>query len=57
MKNYEKMVALIAEAGDDAKKFYEKGNNAAGTRLRKSMQEIKALAQGVRVEVSNIKNQ
>jgi len=37
---------------DDANKFNEKGNKAAGTRVRKGMQTIKALAQDVRVAVS-----
>ena len=40
---------------EDAAKFNEKGNNAAGTRVRKSMQTIKALAQDVRVAVSAAK--
>jgi hypothetical protein len=37
---------------DDATKFNEKGNKAAGTRVRKGMQAIKGLAQEVRVAVS-----
>ena len=32
------------------------GNNSAGTRVRKAMQAIKALAQGIRVEVQDQKN-
>ena len=32
------------------------GNNSAGTRLRKHMQNIKNLAQGIRVNVQNQKN-
>ena len=39
----------------DAEKFVE-GNNTAGTRLRKAMQNIKNIAQQVRVEVQNQKN-
>ena len=39
----------------DAEKFVE-GNNSAGTRLRKAMQNIKNIAQKVRVEVQNQKN-
>ena len=39
----------------DAEKFVE-GNNSAGTRLRKAMQNIKNIAQQVRVEVQNQKN-
>ena len=36
----------------DVTKFDEKGNKAAGTRVRKAMQQIKGLAQDVRVYVS-----
>ena len=39
----------------DVTKFVE-GNNSAGTRVRKAMQEIKKLAQFVRVEVQEQKN-
>lgn len=56
MKKYEELVSVISESGNDAAKFYEKGNSAAGTRLRKAMQNIKALAQDIRVEVSAKKN-
>jgi uncharacterized membrane protein (DUF106 family) len=41
---------------EDAAKFNEKGNKAAGTRVRKSMQAIKSLAQEVRVAVSAANN-
>ena len=40
----------------DVVKFTEKGNKAAGTRIRKSMQTIKGLAQDVRVAVSASNN-
>jgi hypothetical protein len=40
----------------DFEKFYDKGNQAAGTRVRKGMQELKNLAQEIRVEVQTIKN-
>lgn len=40
----------------DVAKFTEKGNKAAGTRIRKSMQTIKSLAQDVRVAVSAANN-
>ena len=39
----------------DSEKFVE-GNNSAGTRVRKCMQNIKSLAQRVRVEVQEQKN-
>ena len=43
---------VLNSTADDAAKFEEKGNKAAGTRVRKGMQTIKALAQDVRVAVS-----
>jgi len=45
---------FMAAAGD-SEKFVE-GNNSAGTRVRKCMQNIKNLAQDVRKEVQNQKN-
>ena len=45
---------LTAILGDAAK--HDKGNSAAGTRVRKAMQDSKAAAQDVRVQVQNDKN-
>jgi CBS-domain-containing membrane protein len=41
----------------ESEKFLTKGNASAGTRLRKCMQDIKAMAQDVRTNVSEIKNE
>jgi methyl-accepting chemotaxis protein len=46
----------IADAINDAEKF-DAGNNSAGTRVRKAMQNIKSLAQIVRLEVQAQKNE
>ena len=43
---------VITNIQEDVTKFDEKGNKAAGTRVRKGMQTIKTLAQEVRVAVS-----
>ena len=40
---------------NSAEKF-EAGNNSAGTRVRKAMQNVKSLAQNVRLEVQAQKN-
>ena len=40
----------------DFEKFYDKENQAAGTRVRKGMQELKNLAQEIRIEVQDMKN-
>ena len=45
----------LADAVNDAEKF-DAGNNSAGTRVRKAMQNIKNLAQQVRVEIQEQKN-
>ena len=45
----------INDCQSDVTKFVE-GNNSAGTRVRKAMQNVKALAQQVRVEVQDQKN-
>ena len=52
MKNMEEQ---FEQAAIDAIKFSE-GNNSAGTRVRKAMQNIKNLAQNVRIEVQEQKN-
>jgi hypothetical protein len=46
----------VADMEDDFRKFYEKGNKAAGTRVRKSMQDLKQLAQEIRAEVQAAKS-
>lgn len=56
MENLAKLKTLIASAETDADKFYNKGNSSAGTRLRKTMQEIKTVAQAVRNSVTEMKN-
>ena len=45
----------LQEAIYDAEKI-DLGNNSAGTRVRKAMQNIKSLAQNVRLEVQAQKN-
>jgi hypothetical protein len=56
MKRFEELKALIASLEDDADKFYNKENSAAGTRLRKAMQDLKTIAQDIRTEVQDLKN-
>lgn len=47
---------LIHSLEDDFEKSYDKHNAAAGTRVRKGMQELKNHAQAIRLEVQNMKN-
>jgi hypothetical protein len=50
MEAYERLVKLVQEAADDVQKAAG-GNKAAGTRVRKMMQQIKSAAQDVRVGI------
>jgi len=56
MEQYSKLQQLVASFEEDFRKFYEKGNNAAGTRIRKHMQELKKLAQEIRNNVQEKKS-
>ncbi len=56
MKKFEELKSLIATIEQDADKFYNKANSAAGTRLRKGMQDLKNIAQAIRAEVQDLKN-
>ena len=50
MTEYENLKRLVDEAAEDVSKA-QGGNKAAGTRVRKKMQEIKAAAQDVRKKI------
>jgi len=52
---YTQMLNNLEKGLNDLEKF-EDGNASAGTRVRKNMQDIKSLAQLVRVEVQDKKN-
>ena len=56
MNKYQQLKDLIESLDEDVIKFYENENNAAGTRVRTGLQEIKKLCQEMRLEVSYIKN-
>ena len=56
MEKFSKLKQLISGIEADADKFYNSGNGAAGTRVRKAMQDLKGLAQEIRTEVTDKKN-
>ena len=56
MSRYDELKGFVDGLGDDFSKFYDKGNKAAGTRVRKGMQDLKKMAQDIRVEVQAKKN-
>jgi hypothetical protein len=56
MENFNKIKEVIASAEEDAVKFFDKQNSAAGTRLRKAAKEIADSAKAIRKQVSEIKS-
>ena len=52
---FDNLQDAINDCQTDVIKFIE-GNNSAGTRVRKAMQTVKSLAQDVRTEVQDQKN-
>ena len=55
-ESYARLEKILTESFHDASKFVS-GNNSAGTRVRKVMQEVKSIAQKIRLEVQEQKNQ
>ncbi|WP_018478072.1 histone H1-like protein [Pontibacter roseus] len=54
--NFSKLKDLVMSLESDFEKFYDKNNAAAGTRVRKGMQDLKNMAQDIRKEVQDMKN-
>lgn len=57
MQKYQELIEFVKSLEGDVLKFYEKGQSAAGTRLRKGLSELKRLAQDIRNEVQDVKTQ
>ena len=56
MNTFSKVRELVMSLEDDFEKFYDKQNQAAGTRVRKGMQELKNMATEIRKSVQDMKN-
>jgi hypothetical protein len=56
MQKLQEIRDLLTSLEGDFDKFYNKGNSAAGTRIRKGMQDLKNLAQAIRGEIQDLKN-
>ena len=54
---YSQLKEIVRENETDMERFTIKDNDAAGTRLRKSMQTVKELGQNVRNAVQDAKNE
>ena len=57
MDKFNDLKAIVAQLEEEATKFYEKNNKAAGVRLRKGLQDIKTLSQALRQDVSAKNNE
>ena len=55
MESYERLRQLVESAQEDIQKA-EGGNKAAGTRARKTMQDVKNAAQDVRKEILEVRD-
>jgi len=56
MEEYDRLKEMVEAAADDVAKATG-GNKAAGTRVRKAMQEIKDTAQQVRKKILEVRSQ
>jgi len=54
MEEYEALRELVESAADDVRKATG-GNKAAGTRVRKTMQQVKEAAQTVRKKILEVR--
>ena len=55
MDQYQKLVEFAQSLETDFHKFYEKGQAAAGTRVRKGLSELRKMCQDVRKNVQDVK--
>ncbi len=56
-QSYQDLLNHLKEMETDIQKFYDKGQAAAGTRIRKGLSELKKKSQDMRNEIQNIKNE
>ena len=57
MNRYEDLLQAVRNLQTDFEKFFEKGQAAAGTRVRKGLSDLRKLAQEVRKEIQDVKSQ
>lgn len=57
MEKFNQVKELVAASEADFAAFFEKGNKAAGIRVRNAMQQLKTFAQEIRTKVTEKKNE
>lgn len=57
MEKFAQLQAILDGMKVDLEKFYNKGQNAAGTRLRKELNNLRKLAADVRKDIQELRAQ
>lgn len=57
MEKFSQLQAILDGMKVDLEKFYNKGQNAAGTRLRKELNNLRKLAADVRKDIQELRSQ
>jgi hypothetical protein len=57
VKHYDDLLNAVKNLESDFQKFYDKGQAAAGTRVRKGLSDLRKLAQDVRKDIQDTKLQ
>ncbi len=55
MNRFNEIKSMVDDLGVDMDKFYSKSNKTAGTRARKTLQDLKKLAQDIRIDIQDKK--
>ena len=55
MEKINEIKSMLEEMGKDLEKFYSKGQNSAGTRLRKALNEVRKKCQEMGNEIQTIR--
>ena len=57
MEKLEQIKGILEAMSTDIDKFYNKGQNAAGTRIRKELNNIRKIAAEMRKEIQEIRTE
>jgi hypothetical protein len=56
MEKFSQLQAILDGMKVDLEKFYNKGQNAAGTRLRKELNNLRKLAADIRKDIQELRS-
>jgi Histone H1-like protein Hc1 len=57
MEKINEIRSMLDAMGKDLEKFYSKGQNSAGTRLRKALNDVRKKCQEMRNEIQSIRSE